>query len=56
VKVGDLVKHNVTGFVALVLSVPPPGLETRVGMMNVMTIEGPGRWCQSNCEVVSESR
>ena len=54
IKVGDLVKHRRTGFIAIVLKLPQS--TSRAGMVKVMTSEGIGGWRRSKCEVISESR
>ncbi len=54
IKVGDLVKHRRTGFVAIVLKLPQ--ITSRAGMVKVITSEGIGLWRQAKCEVISESR
>jgi hypothetical protein len=53
-KPGDLVKHTRSGYVAIVLRLPrgTPDL----GMVSVLTVEGPGKWSYSKCEVISEGR
>ena len=53
-KVGDLVKHVHTGYIAIVRRMPRsiPGPE----MVGVLTSEGPGAWWFAACEVISESR
>ena len=51
-KVGDLVKHIHTGYIAIVQRVP----RSRAAMVGVLTSEGPGAWWPAACEVISESR
>ncbi len=53
-KVGDLVKHIHTGYIAIVQRVPRsiPGRE----MVGVLTSEGLGAWWPAACEVISENR
>jgi len=53
-KVGNLVRHKVTGFTAVVLQLPRSTSDA--GMMMVLTHEGEGQWRMSSCEVVNESR
>ena len=54
-KVGDIVKHNTYGYIALVVRMPRSTSDA--GMMTVETMGwGMGRWRVSNCEVISESR
>ena len=54
IKVGDLVKHRRTGFIAIVLKLPQPAFAS--AMVKVITSEGIGLWRQAKCEVISESR
>ena len=53
-KEGDLVRHKITGFTAVVMR--PARSTSDAGMMTVLTTEGRGRWKMSSCEVLSEAR
>ena len=53
-KVGDLVKHTRSGYVAIVLKLPRSTSD--IGMVDVLTIEGSGKWSYTKCEVISASR
>ena len=53
-KVGDLVKHVHTGYIAIVRRVPRHIMAPN--MVGVLTPEGSGSWCATACEVISESR
>ena len=52
-KEGDLVRHKITGFTAVVMR--PARSTSDAGMMTVFTTKGKGRWRKSSCEVISES-
>ena len=49
-KEGDLVRHKITGFTAVVMR--PARSTSDAGMMTVLTTEGRGRWKMSSCEVL----
>ena len=51
-KIGDLVKHKNTSYIALVVHLPHS--TSNYSMIDVMTTVGPGRWRYSSCEVVYE--
>lgn len=53
-QVGDLVKHTRSGYVAIVRKLPRSTSD--LGMVDVLTVEGPGKWSYTKCEVVSASR
>ena len=53
-KEGDLVKHKITGFTAVVMR--SARSTSDAGMMTVLTTEGKGKWRMSSCEVLSESK
>ena len=53
-KVGDLVKHRNTKYVAIVLQLPRSTSD--LGMVDVLTVEGSGKWSYTKCEVISESQ
>ena len=53
-KIGDLVKHKNTSYVALVVCLPHN--TSNYSMIDVMTTVGPGHWRYSSCEVVYEFR
>jgi len=53
VKVGDIVKHKVYGYVALVMRLPSNPFD---GVTVETAKWGVGRWNRNNCEVISESR
>ena len=52
-KEGDLVRHKITGFTAVVMR--PARSTSDAGMMAVLTTEGNGKWRMSSCEVISEA-
>jgi len=56
-KVGDLVKHEQTGAVGIIVRLPRQA-DRASGMMSVMKFGGKRlqRWKQYMCEVISESR
>jgi hypothetical protein len=54
VKVGDLVKHRNTKHVAIVLQLPRSTSD--LGMVDVLTVEGSGKWSYTKCEVISAVR
>jgi len=54
VKPGDLVKHTRSGYVAIVYKLPRSTSD--LGMVDVLTVEGPGKWSYTKCEVISEGR
>ena len=51
---GDLVKHSRTGYVAIVLKLPRSTSD--LGMVDVLTVEGPGKWSYIKCEVINANR
>lgn len=53
-KPGDLVKHTRSGYVAIVYKLPRSTSD--LGMVDVLTVEGPGKWSYTKCEVISEGR
>ena len=53
-QVGDLVKHRNTKYVAIVLQLPRSTSD--LGMVDVVTSEGPGKWSYTKCEVISANR
>jgi len=53
-KLGDLIRHMVTGYAAVILRLPRSTSDA--GMLTVLTSEGLGHWRMSLCEVINENR